>query len=51
MAKIAPSILAADFAKLGSEVADNISQEADMFVHVDVIWMARLFLSVLEVPL
>ena len=35
MAKIAPSILAADFAKLGSEVADICKGECD-FIHVDV---------------
>ena len=36
MAKIAPSILAADFAKLGSEVADICKGGCD-FIHVDVI--------------
>ena len=35
MAKIAPSILAADFAKLGSEVADICKGGCD-FIHVDV---------------
>ena len=35
MAKIAPSILAADFAKLGSEVADICRGGCD-FIHVDV---------------
>ena len=35
MAKIAPSILAADFAKLGSEIADICKGGCD-YIHIDI---------------
>ena len=50
MAKIAPSILAADFAKLGSEVADICKGGCD-FIHVDVMDGAFVPNISLEVPL